>query len=485
MVKKVGPYELRTVIGRGTFGTVYQGKHSESGTEIAVKVISKASLKPELQIRLEQEIQCQRSVNSEFIVKLLDVQKTENNFYLILEYCKGGDLGSFLKKVGKVSEAVAQRWIKQIVEAFRILSEKNIIHRDLKLQNILLTGNSEDANLKLADFGLSRFLEDDLARTWVGTPLYMAPEIVNCQEYDSKADVWSLGLVFYELVTGTLPIKANRREQIPEAQRNIAAPPDDLSPECRDLLSKLLAYHPKDRISFLEIFEHPFISPRKVNHVSDESSNEFDEDFVLLDRDESVNETLVVLKDLHPMINIQEIVDDTEEKLLIVNLLWTTALKYVQDGETLYGCCLFVDTCEILENQIKEIQDKIKNFALVHENFPILFEKFAELKKVFAAKMKVCEESLGIIEKLGIYKGIRVEKELVRYAVELCNQASQSEFLKGYQTSMEKYQDALRILKYLTQKPSTSQQDEHTKLSQFISETSKRLEKVKTKLCLE
>lgn len=482
MVKKVGPYELRTIIGRGTFGTVYLGKHSLSGTEIAVKVISKESLKPELQSRLEQEIQCQRSVNSEFIVKLLDVQKTENNFYLILEFCKGGDLGSFLKKFGKVNEVTAQRWLRQIVEAFRVLNEKNIIHRDLKLQNILLTELSEDANLKLADFGLSRFLEDDLARTWVGTPLYMAPEIVNCQEYDSKADIWSLGLVLYELVTGSLPLKVARRDQIPEAQKKIEPAPEYLSADCRDLLSKLLAYYPKDRISFPELFNHPFISARKE---TSESLSDFDEDFILLDRDESVNETLVVLKDLHPMINIQGIIDETENQISTANLLWSIGSKYVQEGETLNGCCLFVEVCEVLEKQVLEILANIKKFALVKENFPKLFEKFSELKQVFVVKLKVSEESLGIVEKLGMNKGTRVEKELVRYAVELCNQASQSEFLKGYQVSMEKYQDALRIFNYMKQKTLDSVSDEHRRLNQFASETLKRLENVKTKLCLE
>ena len=189
MVKRVGQYELKNILGKGTFGTVYLGKHVPSKNKIAVKVIQKESLKPELLLRLEQEIQCQRSVSSENIVKLIDVQKTENNFYLILEYCPGGDLGKFLKDNGPVNESIAQRWIQQIVEGFKVLQKKNIIHRDLKTQNILLTEKNTSAILKLADFGLSRFIEDDLAKTWVGTPLYMAPEIFNCEEYGAKADI--------------------------------------------------------------------------------------------------------------------------------------------------------------------------------------------------------------------------------------------------------------------------------------------------------
>lgn len=109
MGKRIGQYELKTKLGKGTFGTVYLGKHIPSRNKIAIKMINREGLKPEQQNRLEQEILCQRSVSSEYIVSLIDVQKTENNFYLILEFCAGGDLGLFIKSHGPVSESVAQR----------------------------------------------------------------------------------------------------------------------------------------------------------------------------------------------------------------------------------------------------------------------------------------------------------------------------------------------------------------------------------------
>ena len=109
MGKRIGQYELNTKLVKGTFGTVYLGKHIPSRNKIAIKMINREGLKPEQQNRLEQEILCQRSVSSEYIVSLIDVQKTENNFYLILEFCAGGDLGLFIKSHGPVSESVAQR----------------------------------------------------------------------------------------------------------------------------------------------------------------------------------------------------------------------------------------------------------------------------------------------------------------------------------------------------------------------------------------
>lgn len=177
MGKRIGSYELKSKLGKGTFGTVYLGKHIPSKNKIAIKQITRKDLRTDQQNRLEQEIICQRSVDSDYVVKLLDVQKTDNNFYLILEYCSGGDLGQFIQQNGPVDEPVARRWMQNLTEGFKALRAKNIIHRDMKLQNILLTEPTTSAILKLADFGMSRFLDDDLAQSWLGTPLYMAPEV--------------------------------------------------------------------------------------------------------------------------------------------------------------------------------------------------------------------------------------------------------------------------------------------------------------------
>jgi serine/threonine protein kinase len=352
-----------------------------------------------------------------------------------------------------------------------------------------MTEATTSAILKLADFGLSRFLEDDLAKTWVGTPLYMAPEIVNCQKYDSKADIWSLGLVFYEMVTGTLPLRVARREEIPEAQRKLLAPPEYLSDECKDLLLKLLAYDPALRISFGEIFEHPFICPDKargqelMGEEEEEELSEFEEEYILLDREESVNDTFVVMKDAHPILNVQEVEESICQVLKTSNLLRHIAHKFKKQNKHWSSCCLFVDASKLLEDHIILIREKVKKFELTYESFPKLFESFYKLQDQFRENLSKCEETFEIIDEEEFDSGI--EKNLLKYSVELCNQASQHEYLQNYETSGEKYQDALTVLNHLINKYCEATSPDHQTLTVFIKETSKRLGNVKAKLCLQ
>lgn len=488
MVKKVGQYELKTILGRGTFGTVYLGRHTPSNMKIAIKVISKDSLKPELQLRLEQEIHCQRSVSSEYIVKLIDVQKTENNFYLILEYCEGGDLGTFIRKKGPVTEEIAQKWIREIVEGFKALYNKNIIHRDLKLQNILMTENSAQASLKLADFGLSRFLEDDLAKTWVGTPLYMAPEIFNCQEYNFKADIWSLGLVLYEILTGELPLKVHKREQIPQAQKNMKAYPDNVSPDCKDLLSRLLQYDPNKRISFEDLYNHPFIrgskKPEVLQNNFSHSESDADEDFILLERDESIHEMTILIKDTHPMVNISEIITSADADLEVFRVLEALGNKYLENKEMLFALAINIQATELAEKKYKEINEVVSKYELKETNFPQLYEKFQSIKDNFTKMYTKCETMSNRMLFDKVVKNscsIPIYQVLMEYAIELCNNAAKCEYLNTYSICKDKYQEAIILLDYLNR---NYDGEEKRKLKSFISETYRRHENVKVKVGL-
>ena len=490
MVKRVGQYELKNILGKGTFGTVYLGKHVPSKNKIAVKVIQKESLKPELLLRLEQEIQCQRSVSSENIVKLIDVQKTENNFYLILEYCPGGDLGKFLKDNGPVNESIAQRWIQQIVEGFKVLQKKNIIHRDLKTQNILLTEKNTSAILKLADFGLSRFIEDDLAKTWVGTPLYMAPEIFNCEEYGAKADIWSLGLVLYEMLTGELPIKVQRREQIPAAQKSLKACPLGLSDDCKDLLSKLLEYDPKNRISFQDLFLHPFITGKKVilepNIDEYQEIDEFEEDFVLLERDESIHEMLIMKKDTHPLINVPEIIASIQSDIEICITFDKIAEKLKMNNNSLIILAIYIEAISILENQIKLCKDIIAKYQLGEALYPEFFEKFNSLKLYFKDFAKKSDETNRYLQ-VGNFnrsESYNILEFIKKYAVDLCKNGANDEYLTDYGASKLKYQEALTLLNYLNKSKHTQDSPSKKYFDNFLADTYKRLKKANIRVML-
>jgi serine/threonine-protein kinase ULK/ATG1 len=185
--------------------------------------------------------------------------------YLILEYCRGGDLHAYLQRHKRVSETVAKHFIRQLASGLQMLRDNNVVHRDLKPQNILLVENNENSLLKIADFGFAKFLQPfALAETLCGSPLYMAPEVMQAQKYDAKADLWSVGVILYQLVTGIPPFNGDNQIQLLKnilRSREIRFPSDcELSHGCIDLCRKLLRLNSVERLTVEEFVHHPFLS---------------------------------------------------------------------------------------------------------------------------------------------------------------------------------------------------------------------------------
>ncbi|KAL3206512.1 hypothetical protein MRX96_040016 [Rhipicephalus microplus] len=185
-------------------------------------------------------------------------------------YCNGGDLAEYLLEKGTLSETTIRLFLRQIAGAMRALNAKGIVHRDLKPQNILLCHGPRpkpapaDITLKIADFGFARFLQDGvMAATLCGSPMYMAPEVIMSLQYDAKADLWSIGTIVFQCLTGTAPFKAQTPQalkQFYEKATNLAPKiPSGTSRELHDLLSRLLKKNAKDRMDFDEFFSHPFL----------------------------------------------------------------------------------------------------------------------------------------------------------------------------------------------------------------------------------
>ncbi|KAK1651216.1 hypothetical protein QYE76_069021 [Lolium multiflorum] len=262
--RRVGDYMLLRQIGSGAYSRVWLGRHLARGTEVAVKEIAMERLSTKLRDSLLSEVDILRSIRHPNVIALHDSIRDGKRIYLILEYCRGGDLYSYLLRHKRVPEAVAKHFIRQLACGLQMLREKNVVHRDLKPQNILLVANSATSILKIADFGFAKFLEPSgLAETLCGSPLYMAPEVMQAHKYDAKADLWSVGIILYQLVTGSPPFNGDNQIQlmknILKSGQLLFPPGCELSHECIDLCRKLLRINSVERLTVEEFVNHPFL----------------------------------------------------------------------------------------------------------------------------------------------------------------------------------------------------------------------------------
>jgi serine/threonine-protein kinase ULK/ATG1 len=247
-------------IGRGSFSTVYKGINQNNNQEVAIKKINNKALS-KMRNYIDKEINLMKKLNHKNIVKLYDVLYDFNNteeVYLILEYCCNGDLTKFLDSNG-IDEKLAKNYLKQLSEGLKYLKDNNISHRDLKPQNILI---DKDNVLKIIDFGFAKNIDpSNMADTFCGSPLYMAPEILTYNKYTDQADLWSVGVILYELLTGKTPFYAqNIYDLVNKIKNNEVVIPNyiNLSSECKHILFSLLQKNPKNRISWNEFYYHPW-----------------------------------------------------------------------------------------------------------------------------------------------------------------------------------------------------------------------------------
>lgn len=291
----IAGYTLEERLGSGSFANVYkasrkyQNECSQNRIEnVAIKAIARDSNKLTKKVleNLELEISILQKYRHANIVCLHQVQKTDQFFYLILEFCGGGDLQRLIRtrKSGRLSERLVRRLVRDLAAGLSFLSSQNLIHRDIKPQNLLLTGplpldeaddpscteemehdrkrvnfDTNKFHLKIADFGFARHLQKtSLADTLCGSPLYMAPEILQHQRYDNKADLWSAGTVMFEMISGRPPFHGENHIDLLRniQQKAVRLPPDlKVSKECVNLLRILLNRNPLSRAGFQEFVQ--------------------------------------------------------------------------------------------------------------------------------------------------------------------------------------------------------------------------------------
>ncbi|XP_018333169.1 MAP/microtubule affinity-regulating kinase 3-like [Agrilus planipennis] len=266
----IGKYKLLKTIGKGNFAKVKLAKHVPTGKEVAIKIIDKTQLNPGSLQKLFREVRIMKMLDHPNIVKLFQVIETDKTLYLVMEYASGGEVFDYLVLHGRMKEKEARAKFRQIVSAVQYCHQKRIIHRDLKAENLLL---DSEMNIKIADFGFSNeFTPGNKLDTFCGSPPYAAPELFQGKKYDGpEVDVWSLGVILYTLVSGSLPFDGTTLRELRErVLRGKYRIPFYMSTDCENLLKKFLVLNPAKRASLETIMKDKWMNTGYVGYENDE-----------------------------------------------------------------------------------------------------------------------------------------------------------------------------------------------------------------------
>ncbi|XP_018024572.1 serine/threonine-protein kinase MARK2 isoform X2 [Hyalella azteca] len=253
--EEIGKYRLLKTIGKGNFAKVKLAKHIPTGKEVAIKIIDKTQLNPGSLQKLFREVRIMKMLDHPNIVKLFQVIETEKTLYLVMEYASGGEVFDYLVFHGRMKEKEARAKFRQIVSSVQYCHQKKIIHRDLKAENLLL---DSEMVIKIADFGFSNeFSPGNKLDTFCGSPPYAAPELFQGKKYDGpEVDVWSLGVILYTLVSGSLPFDGSNLKELRErVLRGKYRIPFYMSTDCENLLKKFLVLNPARRATLETIMK--------------------------------------------------------------------------------------------------------------------------------------------------------------------------------------------------------------------------------------
>jgi calcium-dependent protein kinase len=257
-------YRLGKVIGTGTYGEVRLCYHRESNNKRAVKIIRKDLMTSEvLRTNLEKEIAILRSLDHPNIIRIYEFFEEVKRLYIVMEFCKGGELFAEIVKRKYLTEVHAAHIMHELLITVEYLHERKIVHRDLKPENIMLEERHDLMNIKIIDFGAATVQTDKPLFGIVGTMFYIAPEVLY-GVYDSLCDLWSCGVILYILLAGYPPFDGKSDTEITEKIKSLAfnitqEPWPHISPEAKDLIQKLICPG-KKRFSARNALQHPWIT---------------------------------------------------------------------------------------------------------------------------------------------------------------------------------------------------------------------------------
>lgn len=445
MKEKIGEYKVLAKAGEGSFGKVYECL-AKDNTHVAIKEIDKSKLNEDLFEKLKTEAKISMDMAHPNIVKCFSTLQSSKNFYLVFEFCAGGDLQKYLKDRGFLELKEALYLMKQIRDAYKYLLGKSIIHRDIKLENILL-GSREEANVKLSDFGCSKV--DPIGQTYCGTPKYMALEIIEEKtQYNYKADLWAIGLCFWELIFGynhfpfsTKTIEALKADIKKYNGEHLRFPPKPKLPEIfYSFFKSILNISPDLRMDADQFINHPIFSydpDKKIEDASPPPLTKEMKDLSLkgenaLKDSLKANDSTTGSNSADPAVakEVEGVVKAYNEKLLEIKLTHSTVLSLkeylgkVNDAKMfsyMSGMCLILVNKAMVkaENSINSLTNKKNLYKLDG------FDEFIKYPNQFN---KFCEDFKDINEKC-----VHLDREI--YA-ELMNKCYSDEYLQDVKQNL-------------------------------------------------
>ena len=420
---KITDFEKEREIGKGGFGLVWKVMHKKTQKVYCIKVIQKQGIiEQKLVPQMNREIEIMYILNNPHCLRLKNHFEDDNNFYLVMPLASKGQLYRVLKKFRKFDERTAAQILRETISALQYLHsfKPPIIHRDIKPENLLL---NEGGRVLLADYGWSNFnMEGDVRKTFCGTPEYIAPEMLMKKGHDTRVDIWSIGILMFELLSGYSPFVAKTNQELYQNIRRLKIQwPKDMPPLAKNLISKILRLNPIDRPSFDEILNHQWFKQTKMikpllenkmkttkdllafhmlNGCNDETLDKINQLLKLSGKDadntnaksivENAHEKEEVIKKKNIVKNIQNIQKETTPTPLnkLKNIGPNNALYMENDGLRKEN--------ENYKSKLKSIESELK--ALRAENAKLKGENTSELQEKI--KIKDAEiEKLKIMDK--------------------------------------------------------------------------------------
>ncbi|KAI0218927.1 Serine/threonine-protein kinase 33 [Lamellibrachia satsuma] len=312
-------YIIGKKLGEGNFGIVRKVVHKETNVPWACKAVNKEKAGSSKIRLLEREVDILKKVHHEHIIRLKEVLETPKKMYLIMEYCSGGELADVLKAKKRFSEIEAKTIIERLASAIGYLHKKGMVHRDIKLENILMAQNPKDKNdklyIKVTDFGLSVMKgvgHDSMMMDFCGTPMYMAPEIIDNKTYSEMCDIWAMGVITYMLLSGVPPFYSRKEGKLyhmiktvdVKSRLNVAVPWSNISPEAKDCIIRMMHPNPAHRMSAHEVLDCAWISgsnhtrpPNVLQLMKEWGKND---QSALTDDENEVEDNIAELADVEP-----------------------------------------------------------------------------------------------------------------------------------------------------------------------------------------